>query len=163
IPRNSRTLYIHAVQSLIWNKVVSYRLKTFGDEIFVGDLIMDVNKKQYSILKEDIDKYTLNDIYIPIIGQYSKNFSVEMATIFNEEIKSLEVSKDELIEYMKKNNFNGSIRKMIVTPDSLEHLFSNDGHYLKMCFNLNPSCYATEFLHELSGGQAEQMINVNSE
>lgn len=39
LPKNTLTLYIHAVQSVIWNQVASFRLKCFGKTPRVGDLI----------------------------------------------------------------------------------------------------------------------------
>ncbi|KAF5274877.1 hypothetical protein FQA39_LY07059 [Lamprigera yunnana] len=40
IPRNMRLLYIHSFQSLIWNIVVSRRLKVFGLQPILGDLVL---------------------------------------------------------------------------------------------------------------------------
>ncbi len=33
IPRNTRMMYVHAYQSYVWNKVVSRRLRAFGQKV----------------------------------------------------------------------------------------------------------------------------------
>ncbi|VDM37474.1 unnamed protein product [Toxocara canis] len=44
LPRNTRSLYVHAYQSLVWNKVASRRIKEFGCGVIEGDI--DVNGKK---------------------------------------------------------------------------------------------------------------------
>jgi tRNA pseudouridine13 synthase len=39
IPRNLRTMYVHAYQSYIWNLVTSERIKLSSTEALVGDLV----------------------------------------------------------------------------------------------------------------------------
>ena len=40
ISRNTRFIYIHAYQSYVWNKAVSERLRQFGKQLLIGDLVM---------------------------------------------------------------------------------------------------------------------------
>lgn len=41
IPRNLRTMYVHAYQSYVWNLIVSERIKMSATEPFVGDLVIE--------------------------------------------------------------------------------------------------------------------------
>lgn len=45
IPRNARLMYIHAYQSFVWNYMVSRRIKEFGRNPIVGDLVYGKNVK----------------------------------------------------------------------------------------------------------------------
>lgn len=40
LPRTTRSMYVHSYQSLIWNKIVTFRLKALGFEVAPGDLIL---------------------------------------------------------------------------------------------------------------------------
>lgn len=40
LPRTTRSMYVHSYQSLIWNKIVTFRLREFGFEVAPGDLIL---------------------------------------------------------------------------------------------------------------------------
>lgn len=40
IPRNIRTMYMHAVQSFVWNSVASARLRMHGRHVIAGDLVI---------------------------------------------------------------------------------------------------------------------------
>lgn len=46
IPRNARLMYIHAYQSFVWNHMVSRRIKEFGKNPIVGDLVYENNIKE---------------------------------------------------------------------------------------------------------------------
>lgn len=40
LPRNVRSIYVHSYQSLIWNKVASYRIKKYGHKVIIGDILL---------------------------------------------------------------------------------------------------------------------------
>lgn len=43
IPRSSRSLYVHAYQSLVFNRVASRRAANYGVRVLEGDLIADAD------------------------------------------------------------------------------------------------------------------------
>ena len=53
IPLNQRLMYLHSYQSLIWNRVVSRRLKEFGTKVLVGDLFIDETKPVDVVEKDE--------------------------------------------------------------------------------------------------------------
>ena len=51
ISRNTRLIYVHGYQSYIWNKAVSERLRRYGRQVLVGDLVV---KRENADLIEQI-------------------------------------------------------------------------------------------------------------
>ena len=50
LQRNTKLLYLHAYQSMVWNKAVSQRIKKFGFQVLVGDMVLmpEENKGEFS-------------------------------------------------------------------------------------------------------------------
>ena len=110
LPRNMRTLYVHAYQSFIWNEITSRRIEKFGLKPIVGDLIIlteqpklhneendndisdenDIDKivsQDVKILtQEDIDNntYSITDIVLPLPGYDIKLPANEIAEYYKE-------------------------------------------------------------------------------
>ncbi|PQE12108.1 uridine synthase protein [Rutstroemia sp. NJR-2017a BVV2] len=55
IPRNHRTIFVHAYQSLVWNTVASERWSLHGDKVVEGDLVLVEGKAN-----EQKDEYDEN-------------------------------------------------------------------------------------------------------
>lgn len=49
-------MYIHAYQSLVWNEVVSRRIKKFGLELSVGDLVFTDNGNETEVIDDEINE-----------------------------------------------------------------------------------------------------------
>lgn len=80
INRELRLMYVHSVQSLIWNRLVSLRVQTLGLDPVIGDLALppldkgtDDGLPQVPILltAENIHRYRLRDIVMPVPGHAS--------------------------------------------------------------------------------------------
>lgn len=74
VPRNIRLIYIHAYQSFVWNHIVSRRIKQFGTDVVVGDLVYDKQNCKETLSDETTD-YPLNDS--DDAGDKTDNTSVE--------------------------------------------------------------------------------------
>ncbi|CCH59996.1 hypothetical protein TBLA_0C01830 [Henningerozyma blattae CBS 6284] len=145
IPRNLRTMYVHAYQSYVWNAVASKRIELYGLKLVPGDLVVndeeqiiteekeeefdeDLREADFvrakAVTQEDIDqgKYTIDDMILPTPG-----FDVIYPT--DEKLKEL------YVELMKKDGMNpfemrrkvrdfslaGTYRVVINKPKELEY------------------------------------------
>lgn len=86
IAKNMRSMYLHAVQSVWFNKVASYRIETGGStEVRVGDLVLieDASlaeggsgtsglkgKKVKTVEEQDIERgvYDISQVVLPLVG-----------------------------------------------------------------------------------------------
>ena len=46
LPLNQRLIYLHAYQSVVWNRVVSRRIAEYGEKVLVGDLYRTADKNE---------------------------------------------------------------------------------------------------------------------
>ncbi|KAL7677083.1 hypothetical protein ACOME3_003330 [Neoechinorhynchus agilis] len=68
IPFKMRTLYVHAYQSKIWNKLATYRLtKMDAKQAAVGDIVKK-DQKFKCLQSGDEGKYSIHDVYLPLPG-----------------------------------------------------------------------------------------------
>ncbi|CCD24934.1 pseudouridine synthase PUS7 NDAI_0E01180 [Naumovozyma dairenensis CBS 421] len=147
IPRNLRTMYVHAYQSFVWNAIASKRIELHGVELVEGDLVIDTeNTKSPSaqdeeddfdedlredefirakpVTQADIDsgKFSITDVVLPTPG-----FDIIYPT--NEELRKLYteiMAKDNMDPFdmrrkVREFSMAGSYRKIIEKPEQLDY------------------------------------------
>lgn len=106
IPRNIRLMYIHAYQSFVWNHVVSRRMKQFGTNVVVGDLVYDKQNCK-EIISDETTDYPLND---------SDDIKTDITSIEEKDIESISNEANEANkENSEQNDF--PVVKMLTEED----------------------------------------------
>ena len=183
IPRNLRTMYVHAYQSYIWNAAVSKRIKDFGLHVVVGDLVME-GEQVKRVEEGEVDKYTIYDIIMPLAGHNSVYPGGEVGEKYKEMLKMDELDHEKLWRPQREYSMEGSYRRMIHLPKDVtweviryvtgdEQLLKSaeedilnlevdkvDGEKkklaLSMNFNLGSGTYATMLLREVLKGNEKR-------
>jgi len=121
LARPMRQMYVHAVQSFIWNRLASYRL-TLGDDILVGDLVQpDENEKLKveRVSEESIKKISIEDVVITMPG-FDVSYSPLLDEFMDKELESLGLSRDSFSGKVKDYRLPGGYRKLVVLPKDAE-------------------------------------------
>ena len=124
--KNVRTMYIHAVQSYLWNIAASARVDQYGHVPIVGDLVLQkgTKKKEVVVLTEDnIKGYSMSDIQLPVPGvssQYPTHninkafYLAEMAKMGLEERHWKEMQNAK-----REYSLRGDYRQIVARPNDV--------------------------------------------
>ncbi|GAB1867119.1 Pseudouridylate synthase 7-like protein [Camponotus japonicus] len=115
IPRNIRLMYIHAYQSFVWNHIVSRRIKQFGTNVIVGDLVYDKQSCQENVTDE-IMNYPLNDDDVretDVISSEEINIDPEASKTSEE---SLEQNNFSVVKSLKEEDLPNYTLADVVMP-----------------------------------------------
>ena len=139
IPKHTRLMFLHAVQSVIWNQVASNRIEKLGKQVCVGDLVQTSDAGEEDggsgtsgrkgkgiqvVTQVDIDgnAYSLTDVVLPLVGtkvQYPQNETAQMFDAllveWGIEKKSFENVKD------RELSLGGDFRKIICKPSDVDY------------------------------------------
>jgi tRNA pseudouridine13 synthase len=125
-----RMMFLHALQSYLWNKAASFRIKNLGPEVVVGDLVLVSSKNLSSgtdepfpevkvVELDDINanRYSMEDVVLPLLGtktQFPKN---ESGKLFENILTEHNVTAIMISEMLAKDfNSAGDYRKLICRP-----------------------------------------------
>ncbi len=124
LPATTVNLYLHSVQSLVFNAALSHRLSTFGSsQIVVGDLVMGMDGKVVVIeTPEEATKFDKSSLVIPLVGSqvtYPPNLVKFMSDYISEELgTSIDVFRDSSLP--KLLQLPGAYRAAIARAENLQ-------------------------------------------
>uniref|UniRef100_A0A8C6PL83 Pseudouridylate synthase 7 homolog n=1 Tax=Nothobranchius furzeri TaxID=105023 RepID=A0A8C6PL83_NOTFU len=176
IPRNSRLMYIHSYQSVVWNTMVSRRIDSFGLKAVEGDLVLR-GTAAHVLSAEEAETHTIHDIVMPLPGFDVIYPSHHIGEGYREMLTADGLDIDNMRHKVKDYSLAGAYRRVVIRPTdvswsvihyddpriSLVHtdfeklenkpapVFIKDGKYraLRMEFSLPPSTYATMAIREV--------------
>ena len=69
LPSEMIRFYVKALQSLLFNRVVQWRVQIYGKQVLLGDLVLEEGKVRY-VSQGDLDAhhYSISDVVIPLFG-----------------------------------------------------------------------------------------------
>lgn len=126
IGKTMRMMFMHAVQSLLWNKVTSFRIETMGREIVVGDLVFasdDTTSEVKHVTEEDIaaKKYSLVDVVVPLLGTKSLRPANELGKLFDSLMQEIGINADMFVKIQDRDlNCPGDYRKILCRPSDVD-------------------------------------------
>lgn len=159
IPHSLRLLYVHSLSSLLWNHLVSHRLQEYGERVVEGDLILRPSQEKtlrecvhvLTSLEASSGHYSIGDVVLPMVGTGTVFPGNRTAEKLQQMLSELGLTLDSFRLRHFGMHIAGSYRKMVACPRHMTWEWL-DGRSLRLHFTLNPSCYATMLLGELSGG-----------
>lgn len=167
LPMNLRSLYVHAYQSLLWNKVASRRIAEHGAAVHQGDLGFDGKK-----ISTEASPF---DICIPLPGKtvafedsYVSQWYEDMLTedgLTNSSFSSLEdrfalgetarplliCPQDVKWKFIRYSDPRAYLQDGISTRAIPESEMVGDLMALQVQFGLPSGCYATVALRQITG------------
>ncbi|KAG1447865.1 hypothetical protein G6F56_009121 [Rhizopus delemar] len=141
LPKNMLSLYVHAYQSYIWNRVISERAKIYGcDKPLVGDIVLVtkesknnkkkdncgrrdlLNRKVPKVLtEEDVNNYTIDDVVYPLPGKLSVYPENEMKDLYKQILAEDGISMESKHKHF--DGLNGDYRPILSKPEQMQWSF----------------------------------------
>lgn len=132
IGKTMRMMFVHAVQSFLWNHAVTSRFEKLGTKIVAGDLVMvDCSSgsddrpglpKVVVVTTEDIEskRYRLDDVVMPLLGSKTIDPTNESAKVFDEILSRHDISRHHLTSIAERDfNAAGDYRKILCCPKNV--------------------------------------------
>jgi len=117
LPRTLRQMYVHAVQSVVWNRLVSERLKN-GHNIIIGDLVQPDQSEKLNVIhvtSENIDEFTFDKVVMTMPG-FDVSYPKIISEKLDETLGELGLNQDCFGGSVKDYRLPGAYRKILARP-----------------------------------------------
>lgn len=142
IPKNLRMMFIHAVQSLVWNRATSHRIaKMDRGNVLVGDLVPNPDKgendpasKVHIVTEDDVEKkkYTMEDLLVPVVGTKTVFPTNALGNVLKELLGDLGLTVAMFKTVQDREiRANGDYRKAIIHPKDFDYTIKEYYHPLQ--------------------------------
>jgi tRNA pseudouridine13 synthase len=140
ISKTMRMMFIHALQSYLWNHVASFRIEKLGNQVIFGDLVLVDEKNNDStdngtngdtsgipavkvVTAEDVaaGSFTIEDIVLPLIGAGTRDPENECSKVYDEYLEKHGLTR-KMLDQLKDRDFNcaGDYRKVLCRPSDVD-------------------------------------------
>ena len=136
ISKNMRSMFLHAYQSFLWNKIASFRIKTGGSsEVREGDLVLvedgssgdgrtsGLKGKRVQVVSEDDikdGKFSIEDVVLPLVGSKIEYPSGSSGDFLAELMEEDGISKESFKGIGDKEiSLCGDYRKLLCKPSDV--------------------------------------------
>lgn len=141
LPHDSRSFYVHAYTSRLWNSCATFRLEHFGRQVCPGDIVHihgqpgqasggsnstpsgaeNENGKLYSVLlqEEQVAQHTLADVVIPILGHKGVDEACNLHQFIMKYLEKDELTLDAFKMSSLDLRLRGAVRNLLAVPGNL--------------------------------------------
>ncbi|EDV26432.1 uncharacterized protein TRIADDRAFT_22091 [Trichoplax adhaerens] len=154
IPHNMRKIYIHSYCSLLWNRLVNYRIEKYGYNVVEGDLVLlgNVDNKPDStdtdainqdqlvklVTKTDLalNKYNIYDVVLPLLGSKTIYPSNTSGSVYKDMLANDGINDSSFVNPMLNIKIKGAYRKILSVPKDV-----NFSLHILNCQHLHDDCH----------------------
>jgi tRNA pseudouridine13 synthase len=155
VDKNLKGFFVSAYQSYLFNQVAASRMPDI-DKIITGDIAYDhAGKEFFRVENSDAENLRCRNFQIsptgPLFGGQMMKLNPPAADIENRVIESAELT-DRDFQQMGEYGAKGARRPLRFKPRSTAVAADRDknGHYIELRFELDPGCYATCLIREIT-------------
>ena len=147
LPYNVRLMYVHSYSSLLWNKMASRRIKTYGLQPTEGDLVLssDDDESPVALSEKEVSTHRISDVVLPLPG-FRVAYPSNLAAAYEGALREDGLERENFRIRKVRLNVPGVYRKLLSYPkDMLWSLQSSDG----ACFEYQGNSANTQASYEI--------------
>ena len=130
VTKTMRMMFVHALQSLLFNNAATFRIQQLGNEVVEGDLVpdgpCDVLSPGIPSLRKatapDVEqkRYTLEDVFLPLVGTKTMEPDSKTARIYTMLLQNYGLTHESFDHKDRDLNCAGDYRRLLIRPSDVD-------------------------------------------